>query len=102
MGKLAGIIWIVIAILIVVVAGTGLYISFVLPNVGEASDIKIDTTPGRIARGKYLANNVTGCIACHSKRDWSKYAAPVVHGTVGGGGERFDKETQHRFPTCSR
>jgi mono/diheme cytochrome c family protein len=96
MGKLAGIIWIIIAIIIVVVAGIGVYVSFVLPNVGKASDVKIETTAGRIARGKYLANNVAGCIACHSKRDWSKYAAPVVTGTIGGGGERFDKETD--FP----
>ena len=96
MGKLAGIIWIVIAIIIVVVAGTGLYVSFVLPNVGKASDVKIDTTSWRIARGKYLANNVTGCIACHSKRDWAKFAGPVKPGTIGEGGERFDKETD--FP----
>ena len=96
MGKIAGIIWIVIAVIIVVVAATGLYISTVLPNVGKPLDVKIDITPERIARGKYLANNVTGCIACHSKRDWTKYAAPLKPGTIGEGGERFDKETD--FP----
>jgi hypothetical protein len=92
MGKIASIIWTVIAVIIVVVAGTGLYISTFLPDVGKPLDVKIDITPKRIARGKYLASNVAGCISCHSKRDWTKYAAPVKPGTIGEGGEIFNKE----------
>jgi len=78
--------------MIVIVAGTVLYISTVLPDVGKASNIKIDLTAERIARGKYLAHNVTGCIACHSRRNWTIYAGPIKQGTIGEGGERFDKE----------
>lgn len=43
-----------------------------LPNVGPAENIRIVLTPERIARGKYLANNVALCMDCHSQRDWSK------------------------------
>lgn len=96
MGKIAGLIWTIIAAIIVVIAGIAFYMATILPNVGSAPDIKIESTPGRIVRGKYLANNVTGCMACHSRRDWTLYAAPVKPGTTGEGGERFDKETD--FP----
>lgn len=45
-----------------------------------------------IARGEYLANNVTGCMDCHSKRDFSKYSGPIVPGSEGGGGLVFDQK----------
>jgi len=77
----------------VVLAGlsAGSFVKFYLPDVGEASDIKIDITPDRIERGRYLASSVTVCMDCHSTRDWSKFAAPLAGG-LGGGGEKFDKE----------
>jgi mono/diheme cytochrome c family protein len=78
---------IVIILLIVVVIS---YVTLALPNVGKAEDITVKPTPGRIARGKYLANNISLCTDCHSKRDWTKYGAPIIPGTLGGGGELFD------------
>jgi mono/diheme cytochrome c family protein len=50
-------------------------------------------SPEKIARGAYLFNNVARCVDCHSQRDWSKYAAPVVRGTEGRGGEAFTHAT---------
>lgn len=67
------------------------YVSYFLPNVGEAENITIERTPERIERGRYLANYVTVCIDCHSVRDYSKYAAPFTLGTEGQGGECFDQ-----------
>ena len=80
-------------LLIVVIAFAGLltYIKTALPNVGAAPDIKIENTPERIARGEYLANHVTVCMDCHSKRDWTKFSGPLTPGTLGMGGERFDE-----------
>jgi mono/diheme cytochrome c family protein len=43
-----------------------------------------------IVRGEYLANHVALCMDCHSKRDFTKYAGPVIPGSEGGGGELFD------------
>lgn len=43
-----------------------------------------------IERGAYLATNVAVCMDCHSKRDWTKYSGPIVPGTDGMGGEKFD------------
>jgi len=66
------------------------YIMLALPNVGKPENIKVELTPQRIARGEYLANHVVLCVDCHSKRDWSKFAAPLQTGGVGGGGEIFN------------
>ena len=77
---------------IVIAAGLGgLYINTALPNVGENPNIVIKSTPDRIERGRYLANHVTVCMDCHSTRDWSSFSAPLVPGTLGKGGERFDQ-----------
>ena len=53
---------------------------------------KEDSLKKVIERGDYLANNVAGCMDCHSKRDFSKYSGPVVPGTEGGGGFVLDEK----------
>ena len=80
-----------IAIVLVMISGILIYVKTALPNVGEAQAIKIDYTPERIERGRYLANSVTVCMDCHSKRDYTRFSAPMVLGTEGMGGERFDQ-----------
>jgi mono/diheme cytochrome c family protein len=67
------------------------YIYFILPKI-PVPDLKVELTPERVARGKYLANHVTVCIDCHSTRDWSKFSGPMVTGTEGKGGEKFGHE----------
>lgn len=69
-----------------------LYVSFALPNVGDAPYIKIDKTEARIKRGEYLANSVSVCMDCHSTRDWTQFSGPLVLGTLGKGGEIFDQK----------
>lgn len=82
---------IIVAIILVLVVGVGAYVKVALPNTGPAADIRIERTPERIERGKYLANHVTLCIDCHSTRDWSKFAGPMAPDGIGGGGEPFDQ-----------
>lgn len=77
-------------IIVIIFAGVG-YIKFFLPNVGKAPELKVEATPERLERGKYLANSVTVCMDCHSKRDWTAYAGPITPGTEGSGGEVFDR-----------
>ncbi len=64
-----------------------LYLEY--PNVPDPASLRIPASPQKVARGGYLFNNVARCVDCHSTRDWSKYAAPVVPGTEGKGGEAF-------------
>jgi hypothetical protein len=90
------IIGIILIVVLVAIGGALTYISTALPDVGDAPDIKVDLTPERIERGKYLATAVTVCVDCHSTRDWSKFSGPIVEGTEGKGGERFDQRVD--FP----
>lgn len=83
------ILYIVVALL-VLAGGAVFYVSTFLPSI-KVKDIKVESSAERIERGEYLANHVTVCMDCHSTRDWGKYSAPVVPGTEGAGGEKFDQ-----------
>ncbi len=80
-----------IAFVLLVIAGVLSYVKLALPNVGDPEDLKLDYTSERIERGRYLANSVTVCMDCHSKRDWSKFSGPLTEGTLGMGGDVFDQ-----------
>ena len=68
------------------VAGIASYVKFVLPNADPAPDLKVEITPERVERGKYLANHVLICMDCHSTRNYNELTAPLVPGTLGKGG----------------
>jgi hypothetical protein len=91
MKKALKIIGIVLLAIVVVVGALITYVKIALPNVGEAAELKVEATPERIERGRYLATSVTICMDCHSTRDWSKFSGPLTPGTHGKGGERFDQ-----------
>lgn len=90
--KLLKFLGIIIGIVVLVALGSGLYINFAKPNVGDAPTLNVSKDSVSIERGKYLANHVTVCIDCHSQRDWSIFSGPVIPGTEGSGGETFDKK----------
>ena len=79
------------ALVALVVAGTLVYFLVILPPAVPVPAITVERSPERIARGQYLATAVYGCIYCHSERDWTLFGAPPVPGTIGKGGERFDR-----------
>jgi mono/diheme cytochrome c family protein len=39
----------------------------------------------QFARGRYLAENVSGCMECHTPHDWSARASPLTAGMLGAG-----------------
>ena len=78
----------VVLLLLVALCGYG-YVMFAYPNVPPPTAFKIEPTAERMARGKYLADHVSGCTTCHSQRDWTKFSGPVVDGTIGAGGQKF-------------
>lgn len=92
MKKILKISLVVLGIVLILFGGLLTYIKLMLPSVGDASDMKIETTNVRIERGKYLANHIMVCMDCHSKRDWSLFSGPMVQGTLGYGGEVFDQK----------
>ena len=88
--KIAG--WILSSLVLLIIIGL-VYFNSVFPKAEPVPDIRVERTAERIARGEYLVRHVAGCFDCHSERDWTKFAAPVIHGTEGEGGEVFDEET---------
>lgn len=89
--KIIKITLLVFAVLLLLIASLLTYVKIALPDIDVATDIKIERTPERIKRGEYLANAVAACMDCHSSRDWSKFAGPLIPGTLGSGGETFDQ-----------
>jgi mono/diheme cytochrome c family protein len=79
---------VVAVIFVVAAAGVG-YLFAAYPDVPAAENVTVTKTPEKLARGEYLAKHVTQCVDCHAVRDYTKYAGPVVEGTLGRGGENF-------------
>src|SRR5260221_6084934 len=61
-------------------------------NEEEKEKAAADSVNHLIKRGKYLAQNVAACFYCHSQRDYNSFSGPVVGGTEGMGGQKFDKD----------
>ncbi len=91
MKKVFRILGYLVVLIIVIVAGLLTYVKLALPKVDAPENITFDYTAERIAHGDYLANHVTACMDCHSTRDYSKFSAPPINGTLGKGGEKFDQ-----------
>lgn len=81
----------ILLLLLLVIAGAGIYLKTALPDTGPPPDLRIERTPARLERGYYLAHHVAVCMDCHSTRDWTLYSGPLKPGTLGGGGEKFTK-----------
>src|SRR5690606_41285901 len=82
--------YIVMALLVVLVIFLG-YITFALPNVGEAPEMNVEITPDKVERGKYLAYHVMMCADCHSVRDFSLFSGTPKAGSEFAGGVVFDR-----------
>ena len=80
---------------VIVIGGGGFfyYFTVVLPRDIPVPDITVSSDPEVIERGRYLAMHVAVCMDCHSTRNWDYYSGPIVPGTLGQGGERFDEES---------
>jgi mono/diheme cytochrome c family protein len=89
---------IVLALILLIGAGAIYFVSS-FPKAGPASDMKIQSTPEKIARGQYLANHVTVCIDCHSTRNFDYYSGPIVSGTEGKGGMEFPDAAGTFYPS---
>lgn len=83
---------IVLSVFVVIVLAGAIYFNIAFPKFDPPANIKVEGSPERIARGEYLANHVTVCMDCHSKRDLSKYSMPIMKNTFGSGGDIWDEK----------
>jgi cytochrome c2 len=81
----------VLLFLVIGIISLLLYVKLALPNVGKFEYLSVKPTTSKLERGKYLANNVSVCVDCHSTRNWNEFSGPLVEGTLGKGGEVFDQ-----------
>lgn len=58
---------------------------FIGPRARPLTNFKFQSTPERLARGRYLVEDVTACMVCHSPHDWTKRERPVPPGMEAGG-----------------
>src|SRR6266567_2999559 len=72
----------VLLIALALVAGALTWLSMRKPVQRPPSAEKIEATPERLVRGKYLVENVTDCLGCHSDHTLS-FGFPVKRGTDG-------------------
>lgn len=77
--------------IIVVLIGGYIYFNLTYPKTLPATDVEIYPTQDRIVRGNYLVNHVTVCLSCHSQRDWTIFSGPIIPGTEGMGGQKFEE-----------
>ena len=71
---------------VVVVIGGGLAFLYLKPvSMSAPSNIKVERTPERVARGKYLFEVVSSCWHCHSATDPSRFGEPIVAGKLASG-----------------
>jgi mono/diheme cytochrome c family protein len=55
------------------------------PKSRALNNLKFESTPERLARGRYLANAVMGCLDCHSPHDWKAPGGPPIQSMLGAG-----------------
>jgi len=80
-----------VGLLLIAVAGAWFWFAVWLPRDIPVPGVTVAVTPERVARGRYLANQVMSCTYCHSARDWTYFSGAIVEGQLGSGGQVFDE-----------
>lgn len=91
MSQLKVLVVVVLAVALVAVAGAAIFLGIKKPDMRPAPEFRVELTESRIERGRYLVENVSDCLGCHSDHDASKFAFPIKPGTEGAGGMVFTK-----------
>ncbi len=92
----------ILAVVVVVVGGAAIFLSTKSPAMRPAPDLKVEATPERIERGRYLAENVTSCLHCHSDGDRTRWGGPYKQETKGAGGECWTPELGFAGTLCAK
>jgi hypothetical protein len=76
---------------LVVLAAIGITLTigwrpFIGPLARPLNNRMFERTPQRLERGRYIANNLSGCIYCHTPHDWAAPGTPYLPNREGAGG----------------
>ena len=89
MNKLLKILGGILGVVLLVVIGGLSFLQFGFPDASPAENLQIEVTPEVLERGRYLTENVSLCMDCHSKRDLTYFPPKILAGTEGSGGDRM-------------
>ena len=89
--KIAKVLGGLLRVVVLLALGGFTFLSTARPIVRPASTEVVERTPARLARGKYLAEVVIGCMDCHSTHRDDLYGWPAIPSTYGQGGFSFDR-----------
>lgn len=81
------------AVLVIVVAGSVIYVYGFLPRHRPPPDLRVAATPAVVGHGEYLVRHVLLCYDCHSERDWTRYSGPAKP-PLGAGRPCMDRNTK--------
>jgi mono/diheme cytochrome c family protein len=83
--RIAGIVLVALIVLTTVgISATIGWRPFLGPRARALTDLRVESTPERVARGKYLVEHVIGCLFCHSELDHAE-GLPVKAGMAAAG-----------------
>lgn len=86
LGKTLGVAFVVLVLVVAaVITFTVGWRPFIGPTTRPLTAQKFQSTPERLARGKYLVLSVTDCMGCHAEHDWTAHDAPILPNTLGAG-----------------
>jgi mono/diheme cytochrome c family protein len=89
MKRLAKIVaWLLVVVVLVAAVGITFTIGwrpFIGPRARPLTNHTFERTPERLVRGKYLVENMNGCLECHTPHDWSSMVSPTAEGSAGAG-----------------
>lgn len=68
-----------------VTGGAGAYVALATPKSRPAAAVRVQATPERIERGRYLFHHLADCAGCHSPRDPAKFAMMPDPARTGAG-----------------
>ncbi len=80
---------IILATVALLLAAGLTWLATAMPRIAVGA-LTVTATPALVSRGDYLFNHVSACVSCHSTRDTTRFAGPVLPGSAGGGGDAFD------------
>ena len=83
LGRILG--WILAFLLLMVAAAITFTIGwrpFIGPHSRPLTSRKFEATPLRMARGEYLVQHVTLCVACHAAHDFTQHDPPLIPNTL--------------------
>jgi hypothetical protein len=55
------------------------------PKTRALTNRTFERTPQRLARGRYIATGLSGCVYCHTLHDWTAPGTPMIAGMEGSG-----------------